>query len=1026
MELSARILSDIVVYMKYARFKPELGRRETWKELITRNKNMHIKKYPKLEDEIEEAYKLVYDRKVLPSMRGLQFGGKPIEINPSRLYNCCYTPMDDWRAFSEIMFLLLGGSGAGYSVQHHHIDKLPEIKRPRKRKRRYLVGDSIEGWADAIKVLMKSYFFGMSDIDFDYSDIRPKGTKLVTAGGKAPGPQPLKDCIHNIRKVLDTKEVGSRLTSLEIHDINCFIADAVLSGGIRRCLPQNTLIHTKNGLVKIKNINVGDEVLVGVNKWEKVYAKENTGNKSLLTIKTQLGNFFSTPEHRWAVLKNLEGEIFWKEAQNLSSQDRLVFVPDMLSPDNNLDFPEWKYIPPKHSTISKNIKIPKFSDKYAWYLGFLHGDGYVCKFKNLWKQVVFSCAPDMPKSYKKVMELSKNFNVNPRPVMKTDGADKIVIKSNQLAEFLSQYKTSNTSIEVPDIILRGDYKIKSSYIAGIFDADGSVKSKNNKKVMPAISSIYFDYLRQLRAVLASLNIPTKISIVRPEKGNWKTLYKLTTVGQESLYRFHELIGPYSEKWQNDSKDFSRKCERKSFTVPPKLLKESQYKNLFNGSYSSDSRVELSFLKFEKDTKKRGYKPVKIVEVIDEGIKTETYDISVENEFCFVAEGMLVHNSAMISLFSFDDEDMITCKYGAWWELNPQRARANNSAVILRHLIKEEEFYDFWKRIELSNSGEPGIFFSNDMNTGSNPCMEISLKPNCFCNLCEVNVSDVESQEDLNKRVRAAAFIGTLQASYTNFHYLRDIWKRTAEKEALLGIGLTGIASNAIQKFDLQESVKIGMTENERVANLLGINKAARVTCIKPSGTSALVLGCSSGIHAYHSKYYIRRIRVGKDEAIYKYLKEHLPNIIEDDFLKPKLQAVISLPVKAPQGSILRNESALSLLERVKDFHNNWISPGHRKGQNKHNISCTVSIKKDEWKTVGKWMWENREFYNGLSVLPYDCGSYTQAPLEECSEIEYFNMLSNLEKINLKDIVEGEDNTMFNEIVACAGGKCDIV
>jgi len=177
MELSNQILSEITVYMKYARYIPELNRRETWDELVTRNKEMHIKKYPKLKDEIENTYKFVYDKKVLPSMRSMQFGGKPIEISPNRIYNCAYLPIDNRESFSEVMFLLLGGTGVGYSVQKHHVEKLPPINKPyAKRKKRFLIGDSIEGWADAIKVLMKSYLNGKSSrVEFDYSDIRPKG-----------------------------------------------------------------------------------------------------------------------------------------------------------------------------------------------------------------------------------------------------------------------------------------------------------------------------------------------------------------------------------------------------------------------------------------------------------------------------------------------------------------------------------------------------------------------------------------------------------------------------------------------------------------------------------------------------------------------------------------------------------------------------------------------------------------------------------------------------------------------------------
>lgn len=984
-DISRKILSDIVVYSKYARYLPAQKRRETWEEIVLRNANMHVVKYPALQDEIYNAYRYVLDRQVLPSMRSLQFGGKPIEISPNRLFNCAYMPADHPAVFSETMFLLLGGTGVGYSVQKHHVEQLPEILGPKKRGRRYLIGDSIEGWADAVKVLVEAYYYNKADPTFDYRDIRPKGALLVTSGGKAPGPQPLKDCIHNIRKVFDRaieeRGVGSQLNTLEVHDIVCYIADAVLAGGIRR-------------------------------------------------------------------------------------------------------------------------------------------------------------------------------------------------------------------------------------------------------------------------------------------------------------------------------------------------------------------------------------------------------------------------AALIALFSFDDEDMLTCKFGNWWELSPQRARANNSAVAVRHRIKKKDFFEFWEKVKASGCGEPGIYFTNDKEWGANPCVEIGLRPNQFCNLTTINVSDVESQEDLNNRVKAGAFIATLQASYTEFHYLRDIWQKTTEKEALIGVSMTGIASGAVLKYNLEEAANVVKEENVRVARLCGINPAARTTCIKPEGcqkketivstkegilsleeigdieddsiwqdhslavytdrgekqsskffkngkartkriltdggielectynhmyrvlteegvyewrradeleegmmlpysvgeynggkvqslrqvtpihpnqkiirqpsnmcndlawflglyfgdgsnhkkgirihgnfneqkgfdrlkevvndrfdlqtqllrhpandgrcsiyinstmllaylgangllkeksdkitipeiirrstkdiiesfidgyatadgctksdrgrsfcttsktmaeqlvvvlraigydckmrlmpptessfgskmrywiqerkgrlanplkirkymmdaycdlsekglndlsvdtilsisdgecetfdievadeshtylansyvshnTASLVVGSSSGIHAWHSPYYIRRMRLGKNEPIYKYLKKVIPELLEDEVLKPELEAVLSIPVKAPEGSIYRSETAMDLLERGKLFSTKWVTPGHISGANKHNVSITISVKENEWDEVGMWMWENRNLYNGISVLPYDCGNYTQPPFEECTEETYNAMLSKCHAIDLTKVIEDDDMTSVRDEAACAGGACTV-
>jgi len=619
MELASEILSNITVYMKYAKYLPDEKRRETWEELVDRNKAMHIKTYPELKDQINDVYKLVYEKKVLPSMRSLQFGGKPIEISPNRVYNCAYLPIDHVDSFHEVMFLLLGGTGVGYSVQNHHVNKLPPINKPyEKRRRRFLIGDSIEGWADAIKVLMKSYMGDRrsSRISFDYSDIRPKGAQLVTSGGKAPGPQPLKECLVKLKGILQSKEDGDQLTTVEVHDIVCHIADAVLAGGIRR-------------------------------------------------------------------------------------------------------------------------------------------------------------------------------------------------------------------------------------------------------------------------------------------------------------------------------------------------------------------------------------------------------------------------AALISLFSADDNEMISCKSGNWWETNPQRGRANNSAVLMRHKITKDYFMKLWKRVELSGAGEPGIYFNNDKDWGTNPCCEIALRPYQFCNLCEVNASDIESQEDLNNRVKAAAFIGTLQAGYTDFHYLREIWQETTEKDALIGVSMTGIGSGTVLGYDMGKAAQIVKRENTRVAKLIGINKAARCTTVKPAGTTSLALGTSSGIHAWHNDYYIRRIRVGKNESMYKYLIENHPMLVEDEYFRPHDTAVISIPQKAPEGSILRTESPFQLLERIKKVATEWVTPGHRKGSNTHNVSATVSLKAEEWDDAGEWMWKNREHYNGLSVLPFDGGTYTQAPFEDIDEGTYINRLQHLTQVDLSKIIENEDNTDLSGELACAGGACEI-
>jgi ribonucleoside-diphosphate reductase alpha chain len=253
-----------------------------------------------------------------------------------------------------------------------------------------------------------------------------------------------------------------------------------------------------------------------------------------------------------------------------------------------------------------------------------------------------------------------------------------------------------------------------------------------------------------------------------------------------------------------------------------------------------------------------------------------------------------------------------------------------------------------------------------------------------------------------------------------------VWKETTERDALIGVSMTGIGSGSVLGYDMSDAAKIVNKENARVAKLIGINKSARSTTVKPAGTTSLVLGTSSGIHAWHNDYYVRRMRVGKNEAIYTYLSVNHPELIEDEFFRPHDTAVISVPQKAPEGSIMRTESPFDTLERVKRVATEWVKPGHRTGSNSHNVSATISLREDEWDEAGKWMWENRNHYNGLSVLPYNGGTYTQAPFEDIDEAKFNEMSKVLSNVDLTKVVELDDNTDLSGELACAGGNCEVV
>lgn len=614
---SNKLLSDLVSFRTYSKYIEPLQRREILEETINRTMQMHLDRFPKLSKQIIKAFKKVHNFEVMPSMRTLQFSGAPIVKNNARGFNCSFTHVDNPRKFSEILFLLLSGTGVGFSIQKRHISKLPKVRKPTEEGS-FIIQDSIQGWSQALHALMDAYFNAGVRPVFDFSSIRAKGSKLVTTGSKAPGPEPLKAMLAQVENML-ISSIGRNLKSIELHDIICVISDCVLAGGIRR-------------------------------------------------------------------------------------------------------------------------------------------------------------------------------------------------------------------------------------------------------------------------------------------------------------------------------------------------------------------------------------------------------------------------SSLISLFDRDDKDMLKSKAGVWWEKYPHRARANNSVVLPRNEVTFEEFKTVFQACKDSRAGEPGFFWTDDPDMGTNPCVEISLRPDSFCNLSIVNQTGVTTKEELLSRIYSAAFLGTLQASYTDFPYISENWRKTTEEDALLGVSFTGIAdSNGVVKDSwLREGARLVLEVNEEYAKKIGINIAARTTCVKPEGTSSCVLGSSSGIHNRKSRYYLRRVQINKDDPLYLYLLFTVPDLVDDAIGVPNT-AVVTIPQESPEDAPTdEGSNVLELFNRVMTYNKNWVAPGHRTGANKHNVSCTLSVRDEEWDGLLQPMWEERFNYSGISLFPFDNGTYQQAPFESCTK-EMFDSYNKLVKeIDLTKVKEFDNNTKLIESVACSGGACEIV
>jgi len=899
---------------------------------------MHIKKYPFLAEEIKKVYaEFVIPKRILPSMRSLQFGGKPIEQSPNRIYNCCYLPVDDYRAFGEIMFLLLGGSGVGYSVQTSHIEKLPPIRKPTKR-RRFLIGDSIEGWADSIKAVFSAYMKGKSMPVFDFSDIREKGAALITSGGKAPGAQPLKDCLHNIEKVLDQVEEGGQLSSLQVHDLVCYMADAVLAGGIRRA-----------ALISLFNIDDEDMLTCKFGNWYDLNPQRGRANNTAVVLrhKVKKKDFYALWEKIKASGSGEPGLYLTNNADWGSNPCCFTGDTKILTPTGYKTFSE----------LSSAGEVDLINHRGEAHKGSVWstGEKETVIVKNTLGETI-QCTDDHIFMNIKGEEVQARELVGQRimPLLEVNSKNDEYTKLGFIqgdGNLTRLNSATHKGLEV-------NIGHKDGEIALMFD----ITLEESKRVY---------YVNGYNDTLKDLGFDAS---VLPERGLPSTFWDWNSEVKLSFIR-----GMYS------ANGCIIKGARASYKTTSLLLANDLKFFLEDNGISSYITTNLAKkVKFENG----------------EYLCKESYDVNIS---AYNSLKIFAKKIGFVHKYKNDDlKDVLISK-------SPMINSVKSSGVA--------EVFDF----NLQDDTHWGVVGGGYI---AHNC-EIALKPFQFCNLVEINMGAITDQNDLDSCSVAATFLATLQAGYTDFHYLRDVWKRTTEKEALIGVSGTGIASGIVLELDLEQAAKLVLKENARVAEIIGINKAARTTCVKPAGTTSCVLGQSSGIHGWNSEYFIRRLRAGKDEAITQYLIKNHPELVEDEFFKPHLQSVISVPMKAPEKAIFKTEGAINLLERVKHFSEKWIVPGHRKGDNTHNISATINIEEHEWDLVRDWMWDNRAYYNGLSVLPADNHTYKQMPFEACTKEEYEEMASHLHSVDLTKIKEDTDQTDLKGELACAGGACEI-
>lgn len=434
----------------------------------------------------------------------------------------------------------------------------------------------------------------------------------------------------------------------------------------------------------------------------------------------------------------------------------------------------------------------------------------------------------------------------------------------------------------------------------------------------------------------------------------------------------------------------------------------------------------------------------VIDIIKGAAGRKLTSLECHDIMCKIGEVVVVggvRRSALISLSNLNDREMSKAKAGAWWEANVQRALANNSAVYARK-PSIGEFLTEWGDLYESKSGERGIFNLSAMRNspysprrdnskiqGTNPCGEIALRSKQFCNLSEVIIEEDDDLESLLEKVEVATVLGTLQSSLTNFKYLRKVWKDNCEEERLLGVSLTGQFGNTLMSgkegFDrlthtLAALKNHAIKVNAKYAKKMGINPSTSITCVKPSGTVSQLTHTSSGMHPWHSEYYLRTVRGDNKDPITQFMKD-IGIANEPDVTKPDHTTVFTFPVSAPNGAITRNE--VSALEHLKI----WLA--YKQHWTEHNPSVTVSVKEDEWISVANWVYENWEEVGGISFLPYSDHTYRQAPYQDCDYETYADYMQNSPIAidwTLLSAYEKEDNTSGSQTLACTGNSCEVV
>ena len=939
----------------------------------------------------------------------------------------------------------------------------------------FTIHDSREGWAEFVRDFVYTYLFGEEEsIYINVDNIRPEGTPLKTFGGRASGPQALIDFVNGFIQAVSDNDGINDVVLLDTVNL---LGRMCVAGGSRRCYPSGTIVKTTDGPIEIQNIKVG--MMISTPKGEKrVTNVFNQGVQETIAVNHAFGSFHCTPNHRVAVFTDIN-EWEFKEAQHLTTEDRLVWdfepipgTPQRLPTLEVMRTFDGSYVRntgratkparypeticsvagcgrgsatlngphgplcnahylrlKKHGDALKfrgwgrDVNLPEYIDTdLAWLVGYIHGNGHVMKISDSKGRLSISCPTRRPEIMDKVEAmLSKLCTGSKTTVDQGDGNwVNIMVSNARLVSWLHEYvKRPSQDITIPSFITMAEPEIRAAYLAGVFDSDGNIHKHN----FTAVDTVHEGFATSIAKLYMTLGIGASVKRRERKEEGWSDISRVSIISSEFKDAAYVALKPYASTKLQDTVLNCKGSNTLTFKYKQSISAgvPSGRARAGNGNMSPAAVLEYT------DVRLIAY-PVPVISTT-KGVTAQTWDIEVEDIHQFTAEGFVTHNSALAMLGDATSQDFINAKTGDYYEKYPWRGQANNSVVFYER-PSVETIRSYFPAI--LQYGEPGFVNGQAAKNiradwkGFNPCFEILLSDSGVCNLVSINFKYfAENQDEMHMFEETVRVIvrHNLRITNTTFNGVDPKWDLTQKRDRLLGVSFTGYG-DAVDILGSEKPLQMLERMKQLVhdtayeyADKMGIPRPLLSTTVKPEGSITLLYGASSGIHDVYAPYYIRRVRMGRTDALSVTL-EQLGVPVEDDKFTPGL-VVFSFPIKSAAIKSAGSKSAIEQLERYKDIMQTYVD---------HNASNTIYISKDEVEEVSQWVYDNWDTYIAVSFLPKMDSKYEQAPMEEIDE-ETYNKLAaqmpDLSDLHARLAEVEYEMSAGDELEGCDSGSCPI-